>query len=56
MSEEKVMYVNLPDGAEYRRVEVTEDGRIGIVYTEQDVSNEEPIKASSTVVIPKLYL
>ena len=33
MTQEKVMYIQLPDGAEYRRVEVTEDGRIGIVYT-----------------------
>lgn len=41
---EKVLYINLPDGAYYRRVEVTENGRIGIVYTEQDaVSIPKPI-------------
>ncbi len=50
---EKVLYINLPDGASYRRVEVTADGRIGIVYTEQDVSTEESIKAPLTVSIPK---
>ena len=50
---EKVLYINLPDGASYRRVEVTEDGRIGIVYTKQDVSNEESIKATVTGSIPK---
>lgn len=50
---EKVLYINLPDSASYRRVEVTEDGRIGIVYAEQDVSNEESIKAPLTVSIPE---
>jgi hypothetical protein len=50
---EKVMYLELPNGANYQRVEVTEDGRIGIVYTEQDVSKEETIKVPLTVSIPK---
>lgn len=50
---EKVLYVNLPDGASCRRVEVTEDGRIGIVYTEQCVNNEESTKAPLTSWIPK---
>lgn len=39
MSEEKVMYVKLPKGAEYRRAEVTEDGKVGIVYTKECVSD-----------------
>lgn len=30
---EKVKYIDLPDGAKFRRVEVTEDGRIAIFYT-----------------------
>ena len=51
--EEKVLYINLPDGADYRRVEVTEDGRIGIVYTEQEISSANNTKAKSTVSIPK---
>lgn len=50
---EKVLHINLPNGADYRRVEVTEDGKIGIVYTEQNVSNEESIKTPLTVSIPK---
>lgn len=53
MPKEKVMYINLPEGAYYQRVEVTEDGKIGIIYTEQDVSNEKPIKAPLIVSIPK---
>lgn len=41
MAEEKVMYVKLPDGAKYQRVEVTEDGKVGIVYTKECLSNKE---------------
>ena len=44
MKKEKVMYIQLPDGVEYRRVEVTEDGRIGIVYAETCVNKKETIK------------
>lgn len=50
---EKVMYIDLPNGADYRRVEVTEDGRIGIVYTEQCVNNGKSIKDSLATAIPK---
>lgn len=50
---EKVLYIDLPDGADYRRVEVTEDGRIGIVYTEQCVNNGKSIKKSLATAIPK---
>ena len=32
---EKVLYVQLPEDAIYRKVIVTEDGRIGIVYSEE---------------------
>lgn len=32
---EKVLYVKLPENAQYRRVKVTEDGMIGIVYSEE---------------------
>ena len=35
---EKVLYVKLPEGAEYRRVTVTADGMIGIVYSEEDTN------------------
>ena len=43
---EKVLYINLPDGANYREVKKTVDGRIGIVYTEENdnvVSIPKPI-------------
>lgn len=50
---EKVLYINLPDGADYRRVEVTEDGRIGIFYTEQCESTEDSSKATVIDSIPK---
>lgn len=47
------MYIDLPNGADYRRVEVTEDGRIGIVYTEQCVNNGKSIKDPLATAIPK---
>ena len=46
---EKVLYLELPDGAKYRMVKVTEDGKIGIVYTEECNYNEKVTKAT----IPK---
>ena len=59
MKKEKAMYVQLPEGAEYRRVEVADDGRIRIVYaetymndTEKCVDNKETIR-NSCVSIPK---
>lgn len=52
MEKEKVMYIQLPDGVEYRRVEVAEDGRIGIVYAETCVNKKETIK-NICVSIPK---
>lgn len=50
---EKVLYINLPEGADYRRVEVTADGKIGIVYTEQCVNNKETIKVPFITEMPK---
>lgn len=50
---EKALYINLPDGASYRRVEVTADGRICIIYTEQYVSKEKSIEEILTGTIPK---
>ncbi len=49
---EEVMYFNIPDGFDCRRVYVTEDRRIGIVYTRR---NPLAIKefAPSMVSIPK---
>jgi hypothetical protein len=40
---EKVMYVNLPNGANYQRVEVTEDAKVAIVYTPAEVKIPKPI-------------
>ena len=50
---EKVLYINLPKGTEYQKAEVTEDGRIGIVYTEECADSEDSIKLILTVSIPK---
>lgn len=46
---EKVLYVSLPEGAEYQRVEVAEDGKIGIVYTEQCESKDEITEVAQAV-------
>ena len=52
MKKEKAIRINLPDGAEYRRVEVT-DGGISIIYAEE-IANDTA-KASKTVskALPK---
>lgn len=50
--EEKVLYINLPEGSSYRRVEVA-DGRIGIVYTEECANKKDFIKSTSTIPKPK---
>lgn len=39
---EKVLYVNLPEGAKYRKVEVTEDGKVGIIYEEYSIKESLP--------------
>ena len=52
---EKVLYVKLPKDAKYREVIVTEDGMIGIVYSEED-TNQLAISeanAQTEVIIPK---
>lgn len=46
--QEKVLYVKLPENAQYRRVKVAEDGTIGIVYSE-----EFTCQAKTKVEIPK---
>lgn len=51
----KVLYVELPEGAKYQTVELTEDGRIGIVYTEECNNKEKTTKTKQTVskALPK---
>lgn len=49
---EKVLYFTLPNDAKYRRVIVTEDGKIGIVYSEECTCHMKH-NAMSTVNIPK---
>ena len=44
---ERVLYVNLPDGAKFRTVNVQQDGKIGIVYTK-----EVPKEAQMTTKVP----
>lgn len=53
MKKEKVLRIELPDGAEYRRVETTEVGKVAIIYAEEAV--DDTIKVSKTVpkAIPK---
>ena len=49
---EKVLYINLPEGAKYRKVKVTEDGRIGIVYTELSANSEDSSKLVGSIPKP----
>lgn len=48
---EKVLYVQLPEDAIYRKVIVTEDGRIGIVYSEECL--EQSVNVPLERIIPK---
>lgn len=48
--EEKVLYVKLPKGAQYRKVIVAEDGMIGIAYSEECICQQ---KEKAKVEIPK---
>lgn len=48
--EEKVLYVKLPEGAQYRKVIVAEDGMIGIAYSEECICQQ---KEKAKVEIPK---
>ncbi len=47
---EKVLYVKLPEGAQYRKVIVAEDGMIGIAYSEECTCQQ---KEKAKVEIPK---
>ena len=53
MKKEEVLYVNLPDGADYRRAEVTEDGRLAVFYTKNCVNSKETIKVKGSIPRPK---
>ena len=50
---EKVLYFKLPENAKYRRVKVTEDGMIGIVYTEECTCQTQNETTMAKVEIPK---
>ena len=50
---EKVLYVKLPENAKYRRVKVTEDGMIGIVYSEECTCQDKNETTIAKVEIPK---
>ena len=50
--EEKVLYVKLPENAQYRRVKITEDG-IGIVYSEDSMSKTRKEIIMTRTQIPK---
>jgi len=50
---EKVMYVKLPEGAKYRKVIVTDDGSIGIVYSEECKCQHKMEGITKKVEIPK---
>lgn len=51
---EKVLYVKLPEGSTYRRSIVTDDGMIGIVYSEEECHIPEEIPEEIVKVeIPK---
>lgn len=53
--EEKVLYVKLPENAQFREVKVTEDGMIGIVYSEESTCQvkKETLKAKFEIPKPK---
>lgn len=48
--EEKVLYFKLPEGAQYRKVIVAENGMIGIAYSEECICQQ---KEKAKVEIPK---
>lgn len=52
MKKEKAIRINLPDGAEYRRVEVT-DGGILIIYAEESVMDTVKVQKTVSKAIPK---
>lgn len=50
MKKERVMYVRLPEGVEYRKAEVTVDGEIAIHYVEECNENNEATQTTPTAV------
>ena len=52
MKKEKAIRINLPDGAEYRRVEVT-DGGISIIYAEESAMDTAKVSKNVLKAIPK---
>ena len=52
MKKEKVISINLPDGAEYRRVEVT-DGGISIIYAEETAIDTSVVSKTASKALPK---
>lgn len=53
MKEEKVMYVILPKGAEYRKAYVTEDGKVAIAYAEETINDTVKVSKTVSKAIPK---
>lgn len=51
--EEKVLHVSLPKGAKYRRVIVTEDGKVGIVYSVEDTNKSVISEENTNVEVKK---
>lgn len=52
MTKEKVMYIQLPDGANYRRTEVTGDGRVAVFY-KNCVFSKKTSKTTGSIPKPK---
>ena len=52
MKKEKAIRINLPEGAEYRRVEVTDDG-ISIIYAEETANDTVKVSKTVSKAIPK---
>ena len=52
MKKEKAIRINLPEGAEYRRVEVT-DGGISIIYAEETAIDTVKVSKTVSKAIPK---
>ena len=52
---EEVLYVKLPENAKYRRVEITEDGMIGIVYSKECICEVKIPKPKSLIGGSEVY-
>ena len=52
---EKVLYVQLPEDAIYRKVIVTEDGRIGIVYSEECLEQSVNVPLERIIQKPESF-